>query len=269
MFAVPDTHRSPDPATELTIDQLAQVTGMTVRNIRAHQSRGLLPPPEVRGRTGWYGQEHVARLHMILEMQADGFNLNAIQRLLQNTPPGTAVRALSFGRSLREPWEEEHTEFVEVTEIVARLGIDRPDPDLLRRAAKLGLISDAGSGRYEVLSPALVRAGEALVSLGIPIEAGMEVQEQLNRYADGIARAFVRMFVREVWDPFEAAGKPEDQWSRVQEALDRLRPLALEAVSATFRRSMSRAVEAEAARTVLRQAKGSDRRATRPRRRRA
>ena len=27
----------------LTIDQLAQQTGMTVRNIRAHQSRGLLP----------------------------------------------------------------------------------------------------------------------------------------------------------------------------------------------------------------------------------
>ena len=28
---------------------------MTVRNIRAHQSRALLPPPQVRGRTGYYG----------------------------------------------------------------------------------------------------------------------------------------------------------------------------------------------------------------------
>src|SRR5215467_7763282 len=78
---------------EYTIDQLAQVTGMTVRNIRAHQSRGLLPPPLVRGRTGYYGPEHVARLRMILDMQADGFNLNAIQRLLASTPPGTATRA--------------------------------------------------------------------------------------------------------------------------------------------------------------------------------
>ena len=35
---------------QLTIDQLAQRTGMTVRNIRAHQSRGLLPrPPCARG----------------------------------------------------------------------------------------------------------------------------------------------------------------------------------------------------------------------------
>jgi hypothetical protein len=37
---------------EPDIDQLAQRTGMTVRNIRAHQSRGLLEPADVRGRTG-------------------------------------------------------------------------------------------------------------------------------------------------------------------------------------------------------------------------
>ena len=48
---------------------------MTVRNIRAHQSRGLLPPPEVRARTGYYGPEHVARLRLIHDMQAEGFNL--------------------------------------------------------------------------------------------------------------------------------------------------------------------------------------------------
>ena len=48
-------------ADDLTIEQLAARTGMTVRNIRAHQSRGLLPPPEVRGgargRTGYYKQD--------------------------------------------------------------------------------------------------------------------------------------------------------------------------------------------------------------------
>ena len=44
--------------SRLTIDELARETGMTVRNIRAHQSRGLLPPPVVRARTGYYGPEH-------------------------------------------------------------------------------------------------------------------------------------------------------------------------------------------------------------------
>src|SRR6186997_3521983 len=67
---------------DLTVEQLAYETGMSVRNIRNHQSRGLLPPPEVRARTGYYGPEHVARLRLIQEMQAEGFNLRAIARLI-------------------------------------------------------------------------------------------------------------------------------------------------------------------------------------------
>ena len=66
----------------LTIDALAREAGMTVRNIRNHQSRGLLPPPEVVARIGYYGREHLERLKLIREMQAEGFNLEAIKRLL-------------------------------------------------------------------------------------------------------------------------------------------------------------------------------------------
>jgi len=239
-----------DDLVRYTIDQLAQVTGMTVRNIRAHQSRGLLPPPEVRGRTGFYGPEHVARIQLIVEMQADGFNLGAIARLLESTAPGTATSTLSFTHALREPWEAEATEILDAEELATRSGADSADPALLRRSEELGLITPLGDGRYEVLSPALIRAGEALASLGIPIEAGLDVQQQLARHAEGMARAFVRMFVETVWEPFEAAGKPEADWPRVQEALEKLRPLAGEAVIATFRMVMGRAVDAEAARMM-------------------
>ncbi len=69
--------RAAEQAT-LTVEQLAYETGMSVRNIRNHQSRGLLPPPEVRARIGYYGPEHVARLRLIQEMQAEGFKLSAI-----------------------------------------------------------------------------------------------------------------------------------------------------------------------------------------------
>ncbi len=39
---------------EYRVDDLAQAAGMTVRNVRAYQERGLLPPPLRRGRTSWY-----------------------------------------------------------------------------------------------------------------------------------------------------------------------------------------------------------------------
>src|SRR5688500_779883 len=102
---------------ELTIDELARATGVTVRNIRAHQSRGLLPPPEVRGRTGYYGPEHVARLKLIQEMQADGFNLAAIRRLVDETA-GASEEVLRFRRAVLAPFESETPEVVERAELI-------------------------------------------------------------------------------------------------------------------------------------------------------
>src|SRR3954471_9275739 len=84
---------------ELTIEELAAESGMTVRNIRSHRARGLLPPPEVRDRVGYYGPEHLGRLRMIQELQTDGFNLKGIEKLL-NQNVGAAEQFLSFRREL-------------------------------------------------------------------------------------------------------------------------------------------------------------------------
>src|SRR3954451_2833961 len=95
-----------DVTAEHTIDELAQRTGMTVRNIRAHQSRGLLSPPEVRARTGYYGPEHVARIELIRQLQADGFNLEAIRRLLEGAGASSSS-VLRFTEMIRAPFEDE------------------------------------------------------------------------------------------------------------------------------------------------------------------
>src|SRR6185436_13945080 len=85
---------------EMTIEDLARETGMSVRNIRAHQSRGLLPPPELRARTGYYGQAHVSRLRLIQEMQAAGFNLAAIKHLVEDDGAGGGDEVIHFARAL-------------------------------------------------------------------------------------------------------------------------------------------------------------------------
>ena len=96
---------------EMTIRELAERTGMTVRNIRAHQTRGLLPPPVVHGRTGYYNEEHVARIALTREMQADGLNLEAIRRVL-DAGDGAATEIVDFTRALRVPFEDETPEIV-------------------------------------------------------------------------------------------------------------------------------------------------------------
>ena len=228
--------------TQLTIDELARETGMTVRNIRAHQSRGLLPPPAVRARTGYYGPEHVARIKLIQEMQADGFNLAAIQRLLEGAS-GAVEQALGFKRAALAPFGEEAPEFVTLQELDQRLG-GALDDRSLRRAEKLAIIRSLGDGRYEVPSPTLLRAGEELLDLGVPLHHVLAVAERINRHTRAVAEAFVRLFVQDVVGPMQKRGsrRPED-WARVREAVERLRPLATEALLAGFQQTMTLAVE--------------------------
>src|ERR671923_2816920 len=141
------------PQASLTIDELARRTGMTVRNIRAHQSRGLVPPPQVRGRTGYYGDEHLARIELIKELQADGFNLEAIRRLLEGAG-GSTTEVLDFSRALRAPFEDERPEILDAREMAERWG-GRTEPALLERPQSPGLLCTLGEGRNEILNSQL------------------------------------------------------------------------------------------------------------------
>ena len=107
-----------------------------------------------------------------------------------------------------------------------------------------------GEGRFEVLSPRSQRAGIELAALGIPAETALEIGEKVRRHARGVARAFVELFLENVWKPFNRAGRPEEEWPKVREALERLRPLASEALLAMFQLVMSEAVEEAAGREI-------------------
>jgi DNA-binding transcriptional MerR regulator len=234
---------------EMTIRELAQRTGMTVRNIRAHQTRGLLPPPVVRGRTGYYDDGHVARIALTREMQADGLNLEAIRRVFE-TSDGSAAQIFDFTRALRMPFEDETPEIYEPGEIAASWGAEDVDPELIRRGEELGALRSLPDGRIEVISPMLQQAAVELAELGVGADAAIATAEQLRRQADGIARAFVDMFVKEIWEPFDRAGRPEEEWPRIREALDRMRPLAAQGLLAVFQIAMSEAAEKASERTL-------------------
>jgi DNA-binding transcriptional MerR regulator len=228
---------------ELTIDELARRTGMTVRNIRAHQSRGLLPPPEVRGRTGFYGAEHARRIELIRELQADGFKLEAISRLLDSAG-GSDEEVLRFTRAVKAPFEEEIPQIVTAEELAERFS-DAGDKagEMLRRAEKLGLLRRLGDGNFEELSPRLGRASAEIRALGIPTETALSIARELRKQADSVAKTFVELFIKEIWEPFEDQGRPENDLPKVREALERLRPVATEALMGMFQLAMTEAVE--------------------------
>jgi DNA-binding transcriptional MerR regulator len=225
----------------LTIDELARAAGMTVRNVRSHQTRGLLPAPELRGRTGYYGPEHTARLRLIKDLQAAGFNLSAIKHLLDAIPKGAGEDALRFERAVMAPWSPEGPDVVAEAVLAERFGAAAPI--VMPRARELGLIIPRPDGRYEVPVPSLLRAGEEVLALGVRAEDMLEALGDLLGHADGVADSFVRLFMKSVWRPFESGGRPPERWADVMRALERLRPLASEVLLAAFQAAMRRSVE--------------------------
>jgi DNA-binding transcriptional MerR regulator len=233
---------------ELTIDELARETGMTVRNIRAHQSRGLLPPPDVRARPGYYGPEHVARLRLIQDLQAEGFNLKSIERLIVASN-GTSEQVLEFGRAVLTAFVQEEPELATLDELMTRLR--STDERAIKKAARLDLIRPLGDGRYEVPSPTLLRAGEELAAMGVPPMHALAVAEQIQRHTRAIAESFVRLFMEDVaGGEIDPTQRTPQEWDQLSDALARLRPLAGEAVGAAFQQTMTAAIERQLQKTL-------------------
>jgi DNA-binding transcriptional MerR regulator len=237
---------------DLTVEQLAAEVGMSVRNIRNHHTRGLLPPPEVRARVGYYNAEHVARLRLILDLQADGFNLAAIERLLSGSD-GLAERLLGLRRAVVTSFDAETPELVTGEELLKRFGeVEAKDAERVR---KLKLLVPLGDDRFEVPSPALLRAAEEVMALGISLHTALSLVERISRDCESISRGFTKLFLKEVWEPFEQAGQPDERWEEVIDAVDSLRPLASEALLALFKQRMTAQLEDAFGKVLAHQAK--------------
>ena len=241
-MSTPETARADgadEQENELTIEQLAAQSGMTVRNIRAHRARGLLPAPEVRDRVGYYGPDHVTRLRMIQELQSEGFNLKGIERLLEQSP-GPAEQFLSFKRALGASFETEEPQSFTAEELIERFG---ESEDALKEAVRAGALIPVGDDRYEARVPSLLDAAEGVLAQGVSLDHAMAVLNKVQDRCKSVAREFVRLFMQDVWKPFEEAGYLEERWPEVRDALDQLRPLSAQSLMAIYQMTMSDEVD--------------------------
>ncbi len=246
------------PVADMTVDELARRAGTTTRNVRAHQTRGLLPPPRMVGRVGYYDEGHLARLNYIDRLQERGFSLAAIQELLRGWEEGRSLtEVLGFEEALTAPWSDEQPEDVTRDRILELFPEIADDPGLLERAVEVGLLvpadEDEGDGHgFTAPSPRLLGVGAQLVSWGIPLAAALDEHTLLAADMRRLARRMVRMFETEVWEPFVAAGLPADRLPAVTGALQEVRGTTASAVLTVLARAMEEAVAASTAKQVAR-----------------
>lgn len=225
---------------DLTIDELARQAGISVRNVRSHHSRGLLPPPEVRGRTGYYGEEHLERLRLIQELQADGLPLRLVERLLV-ADADSASRLVALRRTVMSPLEPGEPVIVTLPELTERFG--ELDDESLQRAVALGALLPRVDGTFQAPLPGLLDTAEEVIRHGVSLPAALQIAQQVRYLCDEAAQSFVELIMNEVWTPFDEAGRPEPEWPVIASAIDAVRPLANEIFMQLLPVSIGQAIE--------------------------
>src|SRR5437016_2096843 len=150
--------------SELTIDQLAQRTGMSARNIRAHQSRGLLARPTLRGRTGYYNDDHVVKIELIQRLQRDGFSLALIKRLLRSARDSTE-ELQRFSDALHGSFGDEHPRLVDLSEL--QESFRSTSGAVFRQLESLRVLRRPDDGKVELVAPQAFDGGAVLSDLGV------------------------------------------------------------------------------------------------------
>jgi DNA-binding transcriptional MerR regulator len=228
---------------ELTIDQLAASVGMTVRNVRAYASRGLIPPPRLVGRTGYYGAEHASRLRLIRDLIERGYTLAAVERAVLTHASLPAGHALALLNVLDNPLGQ-HEEPQEVSReaLAAAAGV-RPDDDMVDALVEAGLAEKIDDATLRLLRPSIVHAGTQAVALGLSKESTLAMLPLLADHLRPIAQRFVDEFREQIWHPFAEAGMPDEQWPEVLQRIKAVLPVAGQSVLAVFRDQLTAVID--------------------------
>ncbi|CRZ13358.1 MerR family transcriptional regulator [Mycolicibacterium neworleansense] len=150
---------------EYRLEDLARISGVSARNIRAYRERGLLDSPRRVGRSAYYSERHLAQLTAISQLLAKGFNSAHIAEFFAALRNGTDLAdALGIqGADLYQPK-------------ALTLNVDPGDDDV-RTLVEFGLVHIV-EGAAEVADPALVA-----------IVAGAEDQRRCIRIMAHLARS--------------------------------------------------------------------------------
>lgn len=228
---------------EMRIEELCARVAVSTRNIRSYQERGLLPPPIIRGRTGFYTEEHVRRLELIRQLQDRHFSLESIRQVLDAWSKGGDIGdLLGFQRMISDPWAVEALIELTEDEIFVLFPEARDDPALVDEAVQLGLLVSCDEGRYS--SPkVLIHTGVALLRIGLSVRDIFALVGRLRGDTRKVARHLVEVISQQLLEPVaDGALEPGRLHELTETTLD-LRGMTIDVVRAFLVRDLDDAID--------------------------
>ncbi|MFF7641739.1 MerR family transcriptional regulator [Streptomyces canus] len=224
------------------IEDLAHLSGATVRTIRAYQDRGLLPRPERRGRANIYTDTHLARLRQIADLLDRGYGLASIKELLEAYDSGRGLGGiLGLVAEVDGPWTDEEAVRISRAELDARFG-GVPDEAAVAEAVELGVLEPVPGDEdsFLVPSPQELAVAVELHASGVPLSAISGHLRELRGQVEHIAARFLEFTTEHVFARYlQGPHRPTDaEATEAASLVRRLRPLAQQTVDAELARAM-------------------------------
>jgi DNA-binding transcriptional MerR regulator len=202
---------------EYTLTELAETSGLPERTLRLYRTKGLLDPPQLRGRVGHYTIDHLTQLRLVKALTDRGFPLTVIAEMqASRVPRGELLRLLTTSTEQEDYLERAPTYLDrDAIEEVKRLA-----PEVHEELERIGIINVDDTGRTHADALSLSLIGE-LISEGL-------TGTQIATFAVYVARAA------------DEAGQAISKHLH-SEALDGTLHLALiDAATAVFRETLNR-----------------------------
>ncbi|KAA1426826.1 MerR family transcriptional regulator [Nocardioides antri] len=221
-------------ATEglLTLDELTQRVGLSVRTVRFYTTKGLLPPPVRRGRSGYYTPEHVARLELVQELQSHGFTLAAIERYVAGIPDEATPEDIALARTMLAPWQSDLPVEMDHAQLERKAGRSLSDEDVATLQA-LGVLRRRDAS-YLVAGNQLA-IGLRLLELGFPREVAVAAAAVYREHGEQMAKELYEV-IRDKLAPLY----DDDRSEHFREVMERLKPLSVGGLVTAYESAVAR-----------------------------
>lgn len=225
---------------EYRIDDLASAAGMTTRNVRAYQDRGLLPAPRRAGRVALYDNAHLARLKLIGSMLSRGYTTAHIAEMLGAWESGKDLAdVLGLEVALGGPWSDDQPVTMPTTRVRELAG----DDATFERLVSLGLVEVEGAAAT-VRRPQLLAAFAEIRGFGLATSVLLDLYADLQPGIDEIAHKLVLTAAEHIATVKGSRWIPTgDELGDLTAMLARLRQLATTTVQQSLAASMERTAE--------------------------
>ncbi|MGC0364426.1 DNA-binding transcriptional MerR regulator [Rhodococcus sp. 27YEA15] len=229
---------------EYRIDDLARVAGTTSRNVRAYQERGLLPPPEKRGRVGIYTDAHLARLKLVDSLLQRGFTTAHIADFIIGWENGKDLgEVLGLEDAVTQPWTT--SEPARIPLAVAREFLGDDAGEQFDRLVQVGVVEVEGE-------ECIIRDTELLAGIVEIAEFGftprelVDIHVRVHTAVDAIAKDLIGTVTAHIRGQHGPGWLPEgDEVAVTADMLNKMRALGVSSVHSALARALDQNLQRE------------------------